>query len=67
MSIYDLVVIGGGPAGCAAAYMAGKLGFKTLLVEKSAHLGGAMTSGLVVPAMKSSDRKFKIKRELSKC
>ena len=61
MSIYDLVVIGGGPAGCAAAYMAGKLGFKTLLVEKSAHLGGAMTSGLVVPAMKSSDRKLNVR------
>lgn len=32
--IYDLVVIGGGTAGCAAAYIAGKLGLKTLLIEK---------------------------------
>lgn len=61
MSKYDLVVVGGGTAGCAAAYMAGKLGFKTLIVEKKAHLGGAMTSGLVVPAMKSSQRKLNIR------
>lgn len=52
---YDLVVIGGGTAGCATAYIAGKLGLKTLLLEKNIHLGGAITSGLVVPAMKSSD------------
>ena len=50
---YDFVVVGGGTAGCAAAYTAGKLGFKTLLVEKNAHLGGSITSGLVVPAMKA--------------
>ncbi len=48
---YDVVVAGGGTAGCAAAYTAGKLGLKTLLIEKRIHLGGTMTSGLVVPAM----------------
>ena len=31
--IYDVVVVGGGTAGCAAAYIAGKLGLKTLLIE----------------------------------
>ena len=50
---YDLIVIGGGTAGCSAAFNAGKLGLKTLLVEKSIHLGGSITSGLVVPVMKS--------------
>ncbi len=55
---YDLVVIGGGTAGCAAAYTAGKLGLKTLLLEKNIHLGGSITSGLVVPAMKSSDNQI---------
>lgn len=49
---YDVVVVGGGTAGCAAAYTAGKLGLKTLLIERNVHLGGTITSGLVVPAMK---------------
>lgn len=49
---YDVVVVGGGTAGCAAAYIAGKLGLKTLLIERKVHLGGTITSGLVVPAMK---------------
>ncbi|MCM1338246.1 MAG: FAD-dependent oxidoreductase [Muribaculaceae bacterium] len=51
MDTYDIVVIGGGTAGCAAAYISGKLGLKTLLIEKTQVLGGAMTSGLVVPIM----------------
>ena len=53
MKNYDLVVIGGGTAGCAAAYTAGKLGLKILLIEKNIHLGGTITSGLVVPVMRS--------------
>ena len=44
---YDLVVAGGGPAGCAAAICAGRLGAKVLLVESLGCLGGTGTSGLV--------------------
>lgn len=55
---YDVVVVGGGTAGCAAAYNAGKLGLSTLLIEKNIHLGGTMTSALVVPAMYSSDNQI---------
>lgn len=51
---YDVIIVGGGTAGCAAAYIAGKSGLKTLLIEKNIHLGGAITSGLVIPAMNSS-------------
>ena len=51
---YDLTVVGGGTAGCACAYIAGKLGLKVLLIEKLSYLGGAMTSSLVIPAMKTS-------------
>lgn len=51
---YDVIVVGGGTAGCAAAYNAGKLGLNTLLIEKNIHLGGTITSALVIPAMKSS-------------
>lgn len=54
--MYDLVIIGGGTSGCACAYIAGKQGLKTLLVEKSVHLGGSITSGLVLPAMKTEDK-----------
>lgn len=52
---YDIIVVGGGSAGCAAAYNCGKLGLRTLLIEKNIHLGGTMTSGLVTPAMYSSN------------
>lgn len=55
---YDVMVVGGGTAGCAAAYTAGKLGFKTLLVEKNLHLGGTITSGLVIPVMKSGENQI---------
>lgn len=58
MDKYDIVIIGGGTAGCAAAYIAGKLRLKTLLLEKSQVLGGTMTSGLVVPVMKSGDNQI---------
>lgn len=37
--IYDLVVIGGGPAGMMAAGRAGELGARVLLLEKNANLG----------------------------
>ncbi len=55
---YDLIVTGGGTAGCAAAYTAAKLGLKTLLVEKNSFLGGTMTASLVTPAMKSINSKL---------
>lgn len=58
MQNYDLVVVGGGTAGCAAAYTAGKLGIRTLLIEKNIHLGGTITSALVVPAMKSGEHQI---------
>ena len=56
--IYDVVIIGGGTAGCATAYTAGMLGLKTLLIEKNIHLGGTITSGLVVPAMKCGEHQI---------
>ena len=44
---YDVIVAGGGVAGCAAAYSAAKRGFRVLLLEKSNILGGLATLGLV--------------------
>lgn len=52
---YDVIVVGGGTSGVASAYMAAKLGLKTLIVERNTHLGGTMTSALVTPAMKTND------------
>ena len=44
---FDLIVCGGGVAGCAAALEGARLGLKTLLLEKSCLLGGLATIGLV--------------------
>ena len=42
MREYDTVVIGGGPAGLAAALSARENGAKTLLIEREARLGGIL-------------------------
>ena len=44
---WDVIVLGGGPAGCAAATAAARDGAKTLLIESTGSLGGMGTSGLV--------------------
>jgi hypothetical protein len=44
---WDVIVAGGGPAGCAAAASAAREGAKTLLLESTGSLGGMGTSGLV--------------------
>jgi hypothetical protein len=41
----DLVVIGGGSAGIAAALAAGRQGLKVVIVERGARLGGTATQG----------------------
>jgi FAD dependent oxidoreductase len=44
----DVLVVGCGPAGTAAAVAAGRLGADVLLVERYNHLGGLSTGGLVI-------------------
>ena len=44
----DVLVVGGGPAGCAAALAARRLGAEVVLVERYNHLGGLSTGGLVI-------------------
>ncbi len=44
---YDILVAGGGPAGCAAAICAARLGARVLLVEATGTLGGMATNGYV--------------------
>jgi hypothetical protein len=47
----DVLVIGGGPAGTAAAVAASRTGAETYLVERYNHLGGLWTGGLVLPLL----------------
>ncbi|MBR3837788.1 MAG: FAD-dependent oxidoreductase [Clostridia bacterium] len=44
---FDVIVVGGGIGGVAAAVAASRGGAKTLLIEKSINLGGLATSGLI--------------------
>ena len=44
---YNVIVIGGGISGIAAAVSSSRNGAKTLLVEKSINLGGLATEGLI--------------------
>ena len=43
----EVIVVGGGPGGTAAAITAARNGAKTVLVERYGHLGGMATGGLV--------------------
>ena len=51
----DVLVVGGGPAGTAAAIAAGRLGAEVMLVERYNHLGGLSTGGLVIWIDRMSD------------
>ena len=43
----DVLVLGSGPSGFAAAYSAAKNGAAVILVEQSGDVGGISTSGLM--------------------
>ena len=47
----DVIVVGGGPGGIAAAVMAAREGAKVLLIERYGHLGGMAAQGMVTPFM----------------
>lgn len=44
---YDVIVVGSGPSGVAAAISAGRNGAKTLLIESCGRVGGISTSGMM--------------------
>ena len=62
MKKYDLIVVGGGISGVAAAVSAAREGLTVLLIEKTGQLGGAMSASLVYPFMlyftKDSERRL---------
>ncbi|MGG4482843.1 FAD-dependent oxidoreductase [Paenibacillus illinoisensis] len=47
----DVVIVGGGPAGIAAAIAAGRQGVRTVLVERYGFVGGMSTAAMVYPWM----------------
>ena len=51
MRDFDVLVVGGGNAGCAAALAAARSGARTLLVERYGFLGGTATAAMVGPWM----------------
>lgn len=62
---YDIIVAGGGPAGCAASIAAAREGKKVLLVEAMGNLGGLGTSGMVPAWCPFSDGEKVIYRGLA--
>ena len=62
---WDVIVIGGGPAGCTAAAAAAREGAKTLLIEQTGSLGGMGTSALVPAWCPFSDKEKIIYRGLA--
>ena len=51
----DVLIVGGGPAGTAAAVAARRVGAEVMLVERYNHLGGLSTGGLVIWIDRMSD------------
>jgi hypothetical protein len=51
MADYDVLVVGGGNAGCAAALAAARTGARTMLAERYGFLGGTATAAMVGPWM----------------
>ena len=49
-TVYDVVVIGGGPGGYVAAIRAAQLGLKTACVEKRGALGGTCLNVGCIPS-----------------
>ncbi|MBR5680784.1 MAG: FAD-dependent oxidoreductase, partial [Clostridia bacterium] len=62
---YDVIVVGGGPAGVAAAVSAAREGANTLLIEATGALGGMSTMGLVPAWCPFSDHEKIIYRGLA--
>jgi len=66
---FDLIIIGGGPAGYTAAIRAAQLGFKTACVEKRKTLGGTCLNVGCIPSkamLESSEHYHQAKTKFAK-
>lgn len=52
MKKYNLIVVGGGFAGCSAALSAAKQGLSVMLIDKGNALGGTAVDCLIIPFMR---------------
>ena len=50
---YDVIIVGGGSAGCSAGLTAARTGCRTLIVERYGNLGGSAVNACVTPMMVS--------------
>jgi dihydrolipoamide dehydrogenase len=69
MADYDLIIIGGGPAGYTAAIRAAQLGFKTACIEKRKTLGGTCLNVGCIPSkalLESSEHYHQAKTKFAK-
>lgn len=64
-STWDVIVVGGGPTGCAAAIASAREGARTLLIESTGALGGSGTNALVPSWCPFSDKEKIIYRGLA--
>ena len=60
---YDAIVVGAGPAGCAAGLSCARGGLKTLIIDRFNCLGGAWTTGFMNPLF-DGDNKDGVLKEL---
>ena len=57
---YDIIIIGGGPAGSTAAYLLSNFGYKALIIDKSRFPRKKLCGGLITrKTLKLNERIFK--------